>query len=101
MAGDFVMTRSNKLALSILLLSASVWAGNNAALEYAVSQVLEREGALFVSYDINASGKVSVLFGANEPEWRVKNTVKALQSHPDIGPGLFWARTDTEFCAIR
>lgn len=95
------MIRPNKLALSILLLSAPVWAGSNAALEYAVSQVLEREGALFVSYDIGESGKVSVLFGANEPEWRVQSTIKALQSHPDIAPGLFWTRTDTEFCAIR
>lgn len=96
------MVRPDKLIFSLLLLaSVNVWAGNLAELEYAVSQVLEQEGALFVTYDIDESGKVSVLFGSNEPDWRIRNTVKALQSNPDIAPGLFWVKLDTEFCAIR
>ena len=90
-----------KLAYLLLLFGTPAWAGEIAALEYAVGQVLEQEGALFVEYDIGDSGKVSVLFGANEPEWRMRNTVKALQSHPDIAARLFWSRTDAEFCAIR
>ena len=90
-----------KPALALLLLSAPAWAGKAAELEYAVNQILEREGALFVEYDIAENGKVTVLFGANEPEWRMRNTVKALQSHPDIATRLFWNRTDSEFCAIR
>ena len=91
----------SKLVLSVLLLSTPVWADKATELEYAVSQVLEQEGALFVSYDVDESGKLSVLFGANEPDWRIRKTVKALQSRPDIPPGFFWTRTDTEFCAIR
>lgn len=86
---------------SLLMLGAPTWAGNTAVTEYAVSQVLEQEGALFVSYNIDENGKISVLFGTNEPEWRMRNTVKALQSHPDIAARLFWSRIDTEFCAIR
>lgn len=90
-----------KLAFALLLLSTSVWAGKTDELEYAVGQILAREGALFVEYDIAQNDKVTVLFGANEPEWRMRNTVKALQSHPDIAARLFWSRTDAEFCAIR
>jgi hypothetical protein len=95
------MISSSKLIFSLLLLNAPVWADSIAELDYAVSQVLEQQGALFVSYDIDQSGRLSVLFGANEPDWRVNKTVKALQSRPDIPPGFFWARTDAEFCAIR
>jgi len=56
---------------------------------------------LFVDYQIAEGSMITVLFGANEPEWRVQSTLKALQSHPDIATRLFWTRTDTEFCAIR
>ena len=90
-----------KLVLSILWLYTPAWASSTGELEYAVSQILAQEGALYVSYDIAENGKVSMLFGANEPEWRVRNTVQALQSHPDIAAVLFWTRTDSEFCAIR
>ena len=89
------------LALVLLLFCAPAWAGKTAELEQAVGQILEREGALFVDYEIAENGQISVLFGANEPEWRMRNTVKALQSHPDIAGRLFWSRLDTEFCAIR
>lgn len=88
-------------ALLILFLLAQPVLASQPELDYAVSRVLEAKGALFVSHHIDDNGKISVLFGANEPEWRVKNTVEALQSHPDIASRLFWARTDTEFCAIR
>lgn len=90
-----------KLALALLLSSTPAWAGKAVEFEHAVNHILEREGALFVDYDIAKNGKVTVLFGANEPEWRMRNTVKALQSHPDIAADLFWSRTDSEFCAIR
>jgi hypothetical protein len=85
----------------MLLLNASAWAATPAELDLLVKQVLEQEGALFVTYNVSESGKVSVLFGKNEPDWRVQSTVKALQSHPDIAPAFFWARIDSEFCAIR
>lgn len=88
-------------ALLALLLNVSAWAATPAELDLLVNKVLEQEGALFVTYSVSESGKVSVLFGKNEPDWRVQGTVKALQSHPDIAPGLFWARIDSEFCAIR
>ncbi|MEW6133456.1 MAG: hypothetical protein AB1591_09900 [Pseudomonadota bacterium] len=90
-----------KLGLALLLFSASVWAEKAAELEYIVNQIMEQQGALFVEYDIAQNGKVTVLFGANEPEWRIQSTLKALQSHPDIAARLFWTRTDSEFCAIR
>lgn len=93
--------RTLTAALFSMLLGASALAATPAELEYVVKQVLEQEGALFVSYSVSDSGKVSVLFGKNEPDWRVQTTVQALQSHPDIQPGFFWAKTDTEFCAIR
>lgn len=86
---------------ALLMLGTPAWAGNTAETEYAVGQILAQQGALFVSYHIGENGKISVLFGANEPEWRVKNTVEALQSHPDLAGRLFWSRTDSEFCAIR
>lgn len=88
-------------ALFAMLLGAPAWAASPAELEYVVKQVLEQEGALFVTYSVSDNGKVSVLFGKNEPDWRVQTTVQALQSHPDIPPGFFWTKTDTEFCAIR
>jgi hypothetical protein len=87
--------------LSVLLFALPAWAASHAELEYAVMQVLEQEGALYVNYSIDDNGKVIMLFGANEPDWRIKNTVKALQSHPDIAPGLVWSKTDIEFCVIR
>ncbi len=89
------------LALLVPFLLAQPVLAGQPELDYAVNRVLEAEGALFVSRHIDENGKISVLFGANEPEWRMRNTVKALQSHPDIAPRLFWARIDTEFCAIR
>jgi hypothetical protein len=96
------MMLPGKLARSLLLLFAMpAWAATPAELEYALIQILAQEGALYLTYNINDRGKVVVLFGANEPDWRVKNTVKALQSHPDIGPGLVWSKTDIEFCVIR
>lgn len=82
------------------LLTLPVWAATPAEIEYTVQQVLAREGALFVTYAVYDSGRVSLMFGRNEPDWRIERTVKALQSHPDI-PGLVWTRADTDFCPIR
>ena len=53
-----------------------------------------------MSYSVGDSGRLTLLFGANEPDWRIEKTVQALQSHPDI-PGLTWTRTETDFCPIR
>jgi hypothetical protein len=92
---------SASFILFALLQNMPVWAASPAELEYAVIQVLAQEGALYLTYSISDGGKVIVLFGANEPDWRIKNTVKALQSHPDIAPGLIWSKTDVEFCVIR
>lgn len=86
--------------LLIFLLSVPVFAATPAQLEYAVQQILTQEGALFVSYNIGESGKIIVLFGVNEPDWRIEKTVKALQSHPDI-KDLSWIKTDTDFCPVR
>jgi hypothetical protein len=95
------MNLANRFALFLIFLGAPVWAAQPAEVEYMVRQVLEQQGALYVTYNIDGNGKVSVLFGANEPDWRIKKTVEALQSRPDIPPGLFWVKTDTELCAIR
>ena len=77
-----------------------LWAATPAQVEYAVQQVLASEGALFVDYHIGDKGKVIVLFGANEPDWRIEKAIKALQSHPAI-QDLTWVKTDTDFCPIR
>ncbi len=69
-------------------------------IEYAVQGVLQREGALFVDYDIGSDGRAILLFGSNEPAWRVERTIKALQSHPDI-PGLVWTQLDSDLCPVR
>ena len=86
--------------LPALLFSLPVWAASPAQIEYAVQHVLAREGALFVSYTVYDSGRVGLMFGVNEPDWRIEKTVKALQSHPDI-PSVTWIKTDTDFCPIR
>jgi hypothetical protein len=91
----------NKFVLLMLFLCTPVWAANPAEVEYTLGQVLEQEGALYLDYSIGENGKVIVVFGANEPDWRIKNTVKALQSHPYIPPGLMWTKTNIEFCTIR
>jgi hypothetical protein len=88
------------LVLSLALLSAPVWADASAEREFVISQILAREGALFVEYSVGDSGRVILLFGANEPDWRIERAVKALQSNPDI-PGLTWTKMDTDFCPIR
>lgn len=93
--------RTLPVLLMTLLAAPPALADETSELEYAVGRILEREGALFVDYEIAGNGKVTVLFGANEPEWRMRNTLKALQSHPNIAPALFWSRIDSEFCAIR
>jgi hypothetical protein len=89
-----------KYFLLIFPLCFPAWAATPAEIEYAVQQILTREGALFVDYSIGGSGKVILLFGINEPDWRIEKTVKALQSHPDI-KDLTWVKTDTEFCPVR
>jgi hypothetical protein len=86
--------------LSALLVSTPLWAATTAEIEYVVQKTLALEGALFVSYSIADSGRVTLLFGINEPDWRIEKTVQALQSRPDI-PGLTWVKTDTDFCPIR
>jgi hypothetical protein len=89
-----------KYFLLIFPLCFPAWAATPAEIEYAVQQIMAREGALFVDYSIGGSGKVILLFGINEPDWRIEKTVKALQSHPDI-KDLTWVKTDTEFCPVR
>lgn len=92
------------MRLAVLFLAASVTAPAHAAsraeIEYTVAQVLMREGARFVSHDVGDEGQVVLVFGANEPLWRVEKTVEALQSHPDIAR-VIWTRLDGELCPIR
>ncbi len=90
--------------LSAALLAAAfvapAFAATPAEIEYAVQGVLAREGALFVDFEVGDDGRAMLLFGSNEPAWRVEKAVQALQSHPDI-PGLVWTRLDTELCPVR
>lgn len=79
---------------------APALAATPAQIEYAVQSVLAREGALFLDFDVGDDGRVILLFGSNEPAWRVEKTLKALQSHPDI-PGLTWTQLETELCPVR
>jgi hypothetical protein len=97
---DALMTRRLCGLLLAMLASTALRAATPAELEYTVQQILSREGALFVSYSIGDSGKVILLFGVNEPDWRIEKAVQALQSHPDIRD-LSWVKTDNEFCPIR
>lgn len=83
-----------------LLVSLPIWAATPAEREYLVQQTLAREGALFVTYSISESGRVTLVFGTNEPDWRIQKAVQALQSRPEI-PGVTWIKTDTDFCPIR
>lgn len=94
------MRKLRIFVISMLLAGGQALAANPAEVEYILLQVLAREGALYVQYSIGDDGKVVMLFGKNEPDWRVDQTVKALKSHPDI-PGLIWTKTDSEYCAIR
>lgn len=87
-------------ALFAASLTAPAFAATPAEIEYAVQGVLQREGALFVDYDIGSDGRAILLFGSNEPAWRVERTIKALQSHPDI-PGLVWTQLDSDLCPVR
>ncbi len=86
--------------LLTFLLSFPAWAATPAEIEFTMQQILAREGVLFVDYSIGGSGKVILLFGINEPDWRIEKAIKALQSHPDI-KDLTWVKTDTNFCPIR
>lgn len=91
------------MRLPALLAAAFIvpaFATTPAEVEYAVQGVLAREGALFVDYDVGEDGRAHVLFGSNEPAWRVEKSVKALQSHPGI-PGLVWTQLDSELCPVR
>lgn len=98
--GDGLPARRLCGFLLALLVSAALQAATPAEIEYTVQQLLAREGALFVSYSIGDNGKVILLFGVNEPDWRIEKAVQALQSHPDIRD-LTWVKTDTEFCPVR
>jgi hypothetical protein len=86
--------------LCLILLAAPAQAATPAEIEYVVQGILAREGALFVDFDVGDDGRAHVLFGSNEPDWRVEKAVQALQSHPDI-PGLVWTQLDTELCPVR
>lgn len=79
---------------------APAFAATPAEIEYAVQGVLAREGVLFVDVEVDDDGRAMLLFGSNEPAWRVEKAVKAIQSHPDI-PGLVWTQLDTELCPVR
>ncbi len=91
---------SRFLPLLLLVLSASGQAATPAEIEYRVQQILTLSGALFVDFDVDNDGRAHVLFGSNEPAWRVEKAVKALQSHPGI-PGLVWTQLDSELCPVR
>lgn len=86
--------------LPALIFSMPLLAATSAEIEHVVQQVLANEGALFVSYTVYDNGRVNLMFGVNEPGWRIENAVKALQSHPHI-PSVTWFKTDTDFCPIR
>jgi hypothetical protein len=86
--------------LATFTIGSITWAATPVEVEYTVQQILAHEGVLFVDYSIGESGKIIVLFGINEPDWRIEKAVKALQSHPDI-KDLTWVKTDTDFCPIR
>jgi hypothetical protein len=93
------MTRLPALCLAVVFM-ASAHAATPAQIEYAVNQVLAREDVLFVDVRLADDGSAIVLFGSNEPAWRVKKAVEALQSHPDI-PGLIWSQIDATLCPVR
>ena len=84
----------------LLTLALPAAAATTAEVEYRVQQTLTLTGALFVAYDVGEDGRAHVLFGSNEPAWRVEKSVKALQSHPGI-PGLVWTQLDSELCPVR
>lgn len=84
----------------LLALTSPGHAVTPAEVEYRVQQTLTLTGALFVDYDVGDDGRAHVLFGSNEPAWRVEKSVKALQSHPGI-PGLVWTQLDSELCPVR
>ncbi|HQT00800.1 MAG: hypothetical protein B7Y26_07935 [Hydrogenophilales bacterium 16-64-46] len=86
------------ILLACLALPAS--ASSPAEIEYRVQQTLTSSGTLFVDFDVDEDGRAHVLFGSNEPAWRVEKAVKALQSQPGI-PGLVWTQLDTELCPVR
>lgn len=92
--------RSLPIALFAAACIAPALAATPAQIEYAVQNVLAREGALFVDLEVGDDGRVILLFGSNEPAWRIEKAVKALQSHPDI-PGLTWTQLETELCPVR
>jgi hypothetical protein len=92
------MKHTGLFLLTLLALPAA--AATTAEIEYRVQQTLTLTGALFVDYDVGEDGQAHVLFGSNEPAWRVEKSVKALQSHPGI-PGLVWTQLDSELCPVR
>ena len=86
--------------LLALLASGALQAATPAEIDYTLQQILAGEGALYLTHSISDSGRVILLFGINEPDWHIENTVKALQLHPDI-PGLIRVKTDSGYCSIR
>jgi hypothetical protein len=92
------MKRPCLILLALLALPAV--AATPAEIEYRVQQTLTLTGTLFVDFDVDEDGRAHVLFGSNEPAWRVEKAVKALQSLPGI-PGLVWTQLDTELCPVR
>lgn len=89
-----------RAALFAALLSMPAQAATPAEIEYAVQGILAREGARFVDYEVDGQGRVHLLFGSNEPAWRVETTVEALQSLPGAA-GLVWTQLDAELCPVR
>lgn len=90
----------SRAGFALLVLSPLTQAVNPAEVDYLVQRALAAQSAMFVSYSVDDDGRAHVLFGSNEPAWRVEKTVKALQSHPGI-PGLVWTQLDSELCPVR
>lgn len=93
-----------KKTVLVSLLSLGVYmqalAATPSEIEYQLVRLLAEQEATFLNYSIGDDGRVYLMFGRSEPDWRIEKTLKALQSHPDFR-NLVWSKSDSEYCSIR
>ena len=68
--------------------------------EYTLTKILYEEDVVNVYYSVTDSGRVTILFGAQVPDWKIKPLLKKLEQEPAI-KGVTSTKTDKEFCSIR
>lgn len=84
------------LALAIGLTALSALAGKGPA-EAALIGILQAEGITDVSYEVQESGFIHIVFSGRMMDAEYERILELLDRHPDI-PGVLAARETDVFC---